>query len=298
MKKTLVLVIMAGMLSAGAVNVEGSSCVNEIWVETPVTSTTINAAIASAQPGDCVIIPNGTYSSLNQIIVPGDVDGAEANPIILKAATPGGVTFTGNCASPLILIQGDWWVIRDFQFIDISEVGAANTKGIYTRDANNVRITNNYFQRFGDLVDAGKQNWPIWIANNGSADGIRVDHNTFIDNEAMNVHVSENGINTRIDHNYFKNSSTSNADCMMIGGGGSAEASAKDLYTIIEYNLFENMYGDEVVTTKSSSNTIRYNVLKNSSRGMVLRSGDDCVVEGISLMFLPRMLECMVLGIG
>ena len=257
----------------------------DILVSTPVTAKNINSAIATAKPGDTVIVPDGTYSDLNQIVVPSDVDGTEANPITLKPATPGGVTFTGNPAGPRVMfIHGSWWIIRDFKFIDVSEIGNAHTYGIVTTDTTGTRITNNYFQRFGDLVNEGKQNWPIWIAKDGSSDNARIDYNTFIDNEAMNIHVSVAGINTKIDHNYFKNTSLSKANAMMIGTGDTPANNAMDLYTIVEYNIFEDMHGNKPVCNKSSSNTYRYNVFRKiaglSNKGLVLRMGDDCIVDG------------------
>ena len=257
----------------------------DILVSTPVTAKNINSAIATATPRDCVIIPDGTYSSLNQIVVPSNVDGTEANPITLKAATAGGVTFTGDSASPLIFVQGDWWIIRDFKFIDVSEVGDANTTGIYTRDATGTRITNTYWEGFGVLTDTDKNSWPIKIGAYGTGDYSRVDHNTFIENEAMCISISGSNISLhcKIDHNYFR-------DTLKDGGNGFSAIQVGgndglDLYTTVEYNLFENMSADpETISNKSSSNTYQYNVFKSTSGkegyGLVLRGGDDCIVNG------------------
>ncbi|MCK4629282.1 MAG: right-handed parallel beta-helix repeat-containing protein, partial [Sedimentisphaerales bacterium] len=213
-----------------------------ILVETPVTSTTINAAIASAQPGDCVIIPDGVYNGMGQIKVPSNVDGTKANPITLKSATAGGVTFTGNSASPLIFVQGDWWIIRDFKFIDVSEVGNANTHGINTRYATGTRVTNNYFEGFGVLTDTNKNSWPVWIGHFGKGNYSRVDHNTFIENEAMGVVISSTASHCQVDHNYFKDTLKDGSNGFSaIHVGGSDKI---DLYTTVEYNVFENMSAD------------------------------------------------------
>jgi len=255
----------------------------DILVSTPVTAKNINSAIASAQPGDCVIIPDGTYRGLNQIVVPSDVDGTEANPITLKAATAGGVTFTGNSASPFIFIQGDWWIIRDFKIIDVSEVGNANTYGINTRDATGTRVTNNYFEGFGVLTDTNKNSWPVWIGHSGKGNYSRVDHNTFIENEAMGVVISSTASHCQVDHNYFKDTlkdGSNGFSAIHVGGNGSI-----DLYTTVEYNVFENMSAEpETISNKSSSNTYQYNVFKSTggatAYGLVLRGGDDCIVDG------------------
>ena len=255
----------------------------DILVSTPVTAKNINSAITSAQPGDCVIIPDGTYSDLDQIVVPSNIDGTEANPITLKAATAGGVTFTGNTACPLIFIQGDWWIIRDFKFIDVSEVGDVHTKGIVTRDATGTRVTNNYFEGLGVLTDTNKISWCIQIGSHGTGNYSRVDHNTFIENEAICASITSTALHCRVDHNYFKESlqdGNNGFEGIQVGGTVSI-----DIYTTVEYNLFENMSADsETISNKSSSNTYQYNVFNSTSGkecyGLVLRGGDDCIIDG------------------
>jgi hypothetical protein len=249
----------------------------DILVSTPVTSKKINSAIASASPSDVVIIPDGTYSGFNQIFVPSNVNGTEANPITLKAATAGGVTFKGNSATPLIFIQGDWWIIRDFKFIDVSEVGDNHTYGILTRDATGTRVTNNYFEGFGVLTDANKKSWCIWMGNRGTSYYSRVDHNTFIENEAECVSISTAAFFCQVDHNYFK-------DSLKDGSNGFEGLAVLGKNNTIEYNLFENMAAEpETISNKSSSNTYRYNVFKSTSGkecyGLVLRGGNGCIVE-------------------
>ncbi len=259
----------------------------DILVSTPVTAKNINSAIATAKPGDAVIVPDGTYSDLYQIVVPSDIDGTEAKPITLKPATLGGVTFTGNPAGARVMfIQGDWWVIRDFKFIDVSEVGDANTYGIITKDATGTRITNNYFEGFGVLTDTDKRSWPIWIGSGGTGDHSRVNYNTFIKNEAVHIVISPESKHCQVDHNYLKDSlqdGSNGVEGVVAGGDGSNHI---DLYTTVEYNLFKNMSADaETISNKSSSNTYRYNVFNKSTgdataHGLVLRGGDDCIIDG------------------
>jgi len=254
----------------------------DILVSTPVTAKNINSAIATATPGDCVIIPDGTYSSLTQIVVPSNVDGTEANPITLKAATAGGVSFSGDSASPLIFVQGDWWIIRDFKFIDVSEVGDANTYGIITRDATGTRITNNYFEGLGVETNTDKNSWCVWIGHSGTGNYSRVDHNTFIENEATCVFIFKTALYCQVDYNYFKDTlqdGTNGFEGIHVGSDDII-----DLYTTVEYNLFENMSADpETISNKTSSNTYQYNVFKSTggttAYGMVLRGGDDCIVK-------------------
>ena len=256
----------------------GSASADDIWVDTPVTATTINNAIATASAGDVVIIPDGEYASLNQIVIGATVDGTEGSPITLRAETPGGVNFTGNSASPLIFVQGDWWIIRDFQFINVSEVGDVHTYGIITRDVTGTRVTNTYWEGFGVQTDTDKRSWCIWLAHGGIDNHTRIDHNTFSENEAVCIAVGPGSSNSRADHNYFK-------DSLRDGGNGFEAIHNEADNHIAEYNLFENMWADpETISNKGSDNTYRYNVLKNTGgaaiNGFVIRSGQNCIVEG------------------
>ena len=255
----------------------------DILVSTPVTAKNINSAIATAKPGYAVIVPDGTYSGLNQIVVPSNIDGTEANPITLKAETAGGVTFTGNPAGGTVMfIQGDWWIIKDFKFIDVSEVGDAHTYGINTRDATGTRVTNNYFEGFGVLTGTNMNSWCLWIGHGGTGHYSRIDHNTFIRNEAMCVVIFYTASHCQVDHNYFYDSlqdGSNGFEGIFVGGNDNT-----DLYTTVEYNLFENMSADpESISNKSSSNTYQYNVFKSTggatANGLVLRGGDDCRVD-------------------
>ncbi len=288
MKRVVIILFVMFLIIGMVLFLVGGVSATDIYVATPVTAAAINSAIVSAQPGDCVIIPDGTYSNLNQITVPSDVDGTEANPITLKAATAGGVTFTGNSAAPLIFVQGDWWIIRDFKFIDISEVGDANTYGIVTRDATGTRVTNTYWEGFAVLTDPDKYNWCIWIGSRGTGHHSRVDHNTFIENNAVHITLSHEAMYCRVDHNYLKDSLSPSGG---FGGlptmhiGGDRWRTQIDLYTTFEYNLFEDTLGaEEAIANKASSNTYQYNVFKSTegkkSYGLVLRGGDDCIING------------------
>jgi len=49
--------------------------------------------VASAKPGDILVIPDGVYLDLGKLKL--TADGREDAPILLKAANPGKVVFTG-----------------------------------------------------------------------------------------------------------------------------------------------------------------------------------------------------------
>jgi len=62
-------------------------------------------------PGDVVILEDGEYDSDDSLKILGN--GTEAQPIIFKPQTPGGVTFTGglklNIAGSYLIVDGFYW---------------------------------------------------------------------------------------------------------------------------------------------------------------------------------------------
>jgi hypothetical protein len=89
--------------------------------------------------------------------------------------------------------------------------------------------------------------------------------------------------NTRIDRNYFHDVS---------GGGGNGRETIRlgccglmfDLHetgNIVEHNLLVNCSGEaEIISVKSSKNTIRYNTIRNSAGNLTLRAGTNNLVYG------------------
>ena len=69
------------------------------------SASEIATAMQTAQPGDTLIMTNGTWTN-QQIQFAGD--GATNNPITLRAETPGQVILNGNST---INISGDWLVV-------------------------------------------------------------------------------------------------------------------------------------------------------------------------------------------
>src|SRR5439155_21420405 len=85
---------------------------------------------------------------------------------------------------------------------------------------------------------------------------------------------------TQIDHNYFHDMASGAGESIVLGGIG-VTGDYQGTMATVEFNLFVNCNGDpEVVSTKSSTNTIRFNTIKTCSAVISLRSGNGSFVYG------------------
>jgi hypothetical protein len=257
-----------------------------IWVAKPVTKTTMNTAIASASPGDVVIVPNGTYDKLasrrtNDNVNVG-VSGTLGNNIILRAETPGGVKFTGTF---YIMVYGSHIIIRDFMFEDIRSYSPLTLQlVVINAKGDHIRVTNNHFKNLGVRGDK----WGGYaIRHQTGADNGEIDYNTFENWASIELLSPLKVFNLHIHHNYLTSPVAAGADhdsAMHIGGDG-LDIQATNSNHIVEYNYFKSCNGDpETISSKISSVTYRYNVFDGREYpgkmgALVLRAGDDSIVE-------------------
>ncbi|MEV6288565.1 polysaccharide lyase 6 family protein [Kribbella sp. NPDC051770] len=234
----------------------------------------LQQAINSATAGARIVLKNGSYAvpSGSPITISGR-HGTSASPITITAETRGGVTLTGPHSfvvsnSSDIVISG--FVFRQSSTLDLP----ANSPGI--------RLTRNDF----NLAAAAEH----WVVVRG--DGAKVDRNVFHDKSTKGCYLVVDGPSgtamaqgTHILRNHFRDHSFGGDN----GGEpirlGVSSRALGDAGATVEYNLFERVNGDpEGISVKASGNTIRYNTIRDSVGGIVLRHGNDNRVEGNYLL--------------
>lgn len=244
----------------------------------------LKTGIKNAQPGDHIVVANGTYT-LDGFIAISKKTGTATEPIVIKAETVLGVTLQGT--GSFNITNSSHVIIHGFRFTGTTARLGNNDsydQALTLRDSNNCRITRNSFR----MKDAKKAYWTIIT---GKGDDHRIDRNEYADKPAEGCFVVVYGppgamsLRTRIDHNYFHGQTftgDNGGECMRLGDSNRQNI---DTFMTIEYNLFERNTGDvEVISNKTSSNTIRYNTLRGNRGSIVLRHGDDCLVEGNFLL--------------
>jgi len=241
----------------------------------------------TAQPGDVILIEDGTYNWENLVITS---KGTKDNPIIYTALNPGKVTFEN--ATKLFKIIGDWNIIGGFTIKNITNevFNFTGSKGLNTVGASNNRVTDNYITKSGAPTSQDGCNcWMIQFMNRANQN--RLDHNHFYQNYGfirvvIATDALENGPSqdNRVDHNKIENSIGDRVPAFQIGNCAYCDPGSEflDARTVFEHNEIINhvaRYG-EIVTNKSSGNIIRYNTFLNSYGGISLRMGNSVQIYG------------------
>lgn len=239
----------------------------------------ISIAMATAQPGDTLIMTNGTWSN-EDIVFSGN--GSNGSPITLIAETPGQVVLTG---SSRIRMGGSYLVIDGLKF-----EGGTLSNGQHVVEfrqssselASNCRLTNTAIIDYNPSNSSTDYRWVgIYGTNN------RVDHCYFSgkNNQGPLMIVWRvDGVANfhQIDSNYFGDFAS--------GGGlngwetiriGTSSDSLSDSSTTVENNLFLRCDGEiEIISVKSGDNRVLFNTF-DSCQGMVtLRHGRGSLIEG------------------
>ncbi len=235
----------------------------------------ISTAMQTAQPGDVLVMTNGTWTDQN-ITFAGN--GTSSNAITLRAQTAGQVLLNG---SSKLSINGDWLVVDGLRF-EGGALTSNNGKVVsFTSSSQNSRFTNSAIIDWQPPVGGTETDL---VGMNGQNN--RVDHNYFkghnhIGQTIEASHSTDVPNYHRIDSNYFADrlpGSGNGWETIRIGLSGVAQSSS---YSVVENNLFERVDGEnEAISNKSSHNTIRYNTFRDVAATLTLRHGNDATVEG------------------
>jgi nitrous oxidase accessory protein NosD len=202
------------------------------------SSSQLSSALNKAQPGDHVVLTNGTYSGFTV-----SRSGQNGKPIVVRAANKLRAKVSGK-----ITLGGN----------DVYVVGLDVAKGNVVIKGARDRISSSRLRSPGSAVHL-----------ENSARSAIVDHNE-IDSQAtptttgwngIRVDVSSPGLDHRIYRNYLHGAPkwTTGDDNSGIQLGFAKSRLIKG-NVLVEYNLFMNWHGDaETISVKTSGHTIRFN---------------------------------------
>ncbi|MEU3460410.1 polysaccharide lyase 6 family protein [Streptomyces sp. NPDC006733] len=238
----------------------------------PVASlTALQSAINGAAPGDRIVLADGTYTvPAGGAITVSNKNGTSAAPITIVSQTRGGAVLRG--ARGFVLSNSSNVTISGFAF-------RQSTTFELPADCSAIRLTRNDFQH----ADTGDPYWLVVRADNS-----KIDRNHFHNKTTAGIFLVVDGSgstamaqNLQIFRNHFSDhtfTGDNGGEPIRLGVSGRALSTAG---AYVEYNLFERCNGDpEAISVKSSGNTVRYNTIRDSRGGIVLRHGNRTRVEG------------------
>ncbi len=267
------------------------------------TVTQFKDALAAMNPGDTVLVLDGSYNLGGVKVTRG---GSGLKPIVIMSKNQHAAKITG--ASSFSLSAVSYVIFSGFEF---------NLEPVSTifkmEGCSFVRITRNKFQ-MKNLSDTQTSKWitvgEVWENEVCNSHHNRIDHNLFdgkYDQGAWVIIDGSHGTvpaisqHDLIDHNIFRNNTprvTNEKETIRLGV---SDLSHKDAFTVVEYNLFEDCDGDpEIVSVKSNCDTVRNNTFRRCLGTISLRQGNNSVVTG-NYMFgegKTAVFESSTIGCG
>jgi len=237
-----------------------------------------NEVSSDLQPGDKVILANGTWRDVELIF---SAIGTADEPVVLTAEVPGEVIISGQSRLAIsgehILVSG--LVFRD-GFTPTSEVISFRTSSDDL--ANHSRITNTVIDHFSNPERFSSDTWVALYGKNN-----RFDRNTLIGKGNSGVTMAVR-LNTEaslenghvIEYNYFGPRQTLGSNGGETLRIGTSHYSREFSNTVVQNNYFDRTSGElEIISSKSCGNTIRNNVFFESQGTLTMRHGHFTLVE-------------------
>lgn len=222
--------------------------------------------------GDRVILEQGNWT--NQNLVFKGVGTAE-KPIRLTVENPGSVVLTGHSS---LLIDGSWLIVDGLSFKD----GYTLKENVisFSEQSDNCRLTNTSIIDYNNPDSKIRNSWIVLYGLRNRIDHCYIKGKTHV-GTTIGVYVSEEPNHHRIDHNFFDGRPPLGRNGGEIIRMGTDQWSMYDSHTIVEQNIFAHCDGEiEIVSNKSTNNTIRNNLFYESAGMLTLRHGNKASVYG------------------
>ena len=249
---------------------------NQIRVE---DISELNEAIAKATPGDDIVMANGDWNNVEIRFVG---FGTEAQPITLRAETPGKVRIIGKSD---LKLGGQHLIVDGLYFTEGASPSGAVIEFAINKDtvANHSRITNSVIL---DYNKAQRNQTDLWVQLKGRHNGVDHCYIAGKSNRGPTIRVDLEGNQSiknyhKITNNYFgprPPKGGPSAETIQLGNSFTSMAPS---YTLVANNFFDRCNGEvEVISSKSNFNEFRNNVFYKSEGSLVTRHGNYCIVDG------------------
>ena len=239
----------------------------------------LTAAIQKAKAGDDIVLKDGTYTDIK---IEFFGEGIEAQPITLRAETPGKVFIEGKSN---LQIGGTYLVVKDLHFRN----GYSPTRALIRfkiddeKIAFHSKVTNCVIEEFTQLDRDVSDHWvEFWGQHNELSNNYIAGKSNFGPTVMVvlkgNEHINNHH---QIINNHFgprPRKGGPHGETLQIGDSGTSMTPS---YTNIENNLFDRCNGEvEIISSKSNFNIFKNNVFFESEGSLVLRHGNYATIDG------------------
>lgn len=241
----------------------------------------LNDAVPKAKPGDEIVLNDGEYSDA-ELRIHGQ--GAQAQPILVRAESIGGVKITGESN---MRIWGSFVTVQGFNFAD----GHPGKTDLVQFRRNSKELAQDCRLTRCTIADYNPPDGTSgkWVSIYGQRN--RVDHcyiaGKTTEGATLVVWLDGQPNHHRIDHNHFgprPELGRNGGETIRIGASQNSLTSSA---TTVENNLFDQCDGEiEIISSKSYDNVYRGNTFDNCDGMLTLRHGGRCTV--VNNVFLGR----------
>jgi poly(beta-D-mannuronate) lyase len=233
-------------------------------VKTVATPGELTSAVSSASPGDTLIMKDGSWGAFSL-----NGKGAENNPVVVTAQTPGKVMMTGS-----ISLAGQWLTVSGVNYQGVK----SGQPLVIFQNADHCRVTNSAFVncsapdrwfhfRLPGTYNRFDHNYVSGMHESGQTVQVEVDP------KIPNYH--------RLDHNFFGNRPQGNGNGFETFRIGYSHQQFNISRTTVDHSLFYKCDGEnEVISSKSCENRYLYNTLMNCRGHLANRHGSRSWIEG------------------
>ncbi|MEM7458518.1 MAG: polysaccharide lyase 6 family protein [Pseudomonadota bacterium] len=242
------------------------------------TQDEYQAAEKIAQPGDVIVLANGTWTDFDLVL---EANGTAKNPIFLIAEEPGEVILSGQSS---LRLGGEHLIVSGLVFRD--GFTPRNEVISFRRDSEtlafNSRVTRTVIENYNNPDRTQRDTWVVMYGQNNE-----FDHNHLSgklnSGPTMTVRLNTEDSQSNqhhIHHNYFGPRpvfGSNGGETLRIG---TSHYSLTNSSTLVENNFFDRCSGEvEIISNKSGGNVYRGNTFFESRGTLTLRHGNGTLVE-------------------
>jgi poly(beta-D-mannuronate) lyase len=255
-------------------------CTSTVWAKSILVKNIaeLNASKNFTTPGDTIVLQNGVWNNVTIML---DAVGNTKQPITYKAQTSGKVIISGHST---LYIGGQYIIVDGLLFTNgyAGKDAVISFKTNKKQVANYCRVTNTVINDYNNPKRLDENYWIAFYGKNN-----RLDHCSFLNKKNIGVLLAvildDAGSRENkhlIDHNYFGVRLPLASNGGEIIRVGVSEHAKYNSFTQITNNLFEYCNGEtEIISIKSASNRVANNVFKECQGAVVLRHGNNNVIE-------------------